>query len=264
MPSVDTTEPMLLGTDFDGAYALTQEAAPNGMNVERAYEFAIERLFGSEALDRYVESGGLYSRAPGEIVVQLAPELEGQALRARTEDLIHIKLSVLENQIGKRFNDDTGDFWPRIAPGFKPVWEQISVASGISTAVISSGHSGFIRRFHEVHGIEQPDIMVTDDDMRPLSRTHPVEQIVKPSPLILQKAYLDWLWLRGFGMSNLKSDTKGYENVIYVGDDAVKDGRLAENFHVDFILIDRDNYPASWRKVGELLLPEVFGSSNAE
>lgn len=243
----------LVLADFDGTYALTQQPAPNGMNVARAYETAVRSLFGEEGAEQYAAMGGLRNRAPSEVVDELLPGLDKDALHRKTEDLIEIKLSLLEKQVGERLSD--GSIWPNIAPGFKPVWQAISEAAEISTGVISSGHTGFIERFHDVHEIDRPDIVLTDDHMRPWGQHLPLQDIVKPSPLLLEMAFMEWYWRQGHSIADITPGIMQRAGVVYIGDDPNKDGRLAENAAIDFIHVDRDNYESSWRRVGNLLIP---------
>jgi hypothetical protein len=252
--------PKLFATDFDGTYALTQEPGPNGMNVARAYDLAVEQLFGFDGLQKYTASGGLRNRAPSEVINQLAPDLDNDQLQQKTEDLIDTKLFHLLSQVGQRLPE--GDIWPRLAPGFSSIWQNICVATNINTAVISSGHTEFIRRFHEVHELSEPDIMVTDDDMRPLSAQLPPQECVKPSKLLLNIAFTTWINEQGLGLMDIQEIVEAYNGVIYVGDDPNKDGRLAENFGAPFVHINPADYPVSWQKVGELLLPETYNANH--
>jgi hypothetical protein len=240
----------VFATDFDGTYAITQEQSPSGINVATAYEIAVKSIFGHTGIRQYKSLGGLRNRAPGEVISELAPTLSDHEIRQKTEDLIQIKLSLLEKQVGQRLPDNS--FWPRLAPGFKPVWEAISAASDIKTAVVSSGHTGFIERFHDLHEIEYPFVMVTDDDMRPLGQYLPQERIVKPSPILLDKAYFEIALRKGLDISDL-IDSFNPSSVVYAGDDTHKDGTLAYNFGARYIHIDPDHYLSSWQRVSSLL-----------
>jgi hypothetical protein len=244
----------LFATDFDGTYALTQELAPNGMNVTKAYDAAVLALFGEQGFSRYTSLGGLQNRAPSEVVSELLPGLDEEVLHQRTEDLVQIKLSFLSKQIGQKLHD--GEIWPRLAPGFKDVWDKISQASTMSTAVISSGHTDFIKRFHEVHELTEADILLTDDDMRPLAASVPAEVCVKPSRLLLDSVFIGWLGMRGLGLDDWPLELRKLPSTVtYTGDDANKDGNLARNFGAGFIHIDTSDYASSWKQTGKLVIP---------
>jgi len=240
-------EAKLIATDFDNTYALTSQPAPNGMTVERAYEKAVEEVFGLPELEIYKQEGGLHNRAPSEIVAQLSDDTEDGKFSQRTEDLVQIKLTHLYKQVGQKLPN--GEFWPRIVPGFKGMWETVSADPKVDTGVVSSGHRLFIEKFHDVHDLELPDHMVTDDDMRPLLATFPREMCVKPSSILL-----DWIhaeWLKKYNMRDSYFLTEDHDRIVYAGDDPVKDGKLAENYGVEFVHVDPAKPQEAWDRLRE-------------
>lgn len=242
--------PQLLASDFDGTIALTHEPAPNGMTVPLAYEVAVVRVFGHSALQQYQAEGGLNNRAPLEIVRQLAPGMDTSTLYQRAEDLVEVKLAHLMSEVGNRSAD--GERWPRPTSGFVSFWRGISPRSDIDTAVVSSGHQAFIEKFFDVQGLGQPDILVTDDDMRPLMTTYEPEQLVKPSAFLLQMAHARSAARRR--RLGLVPPVVPRDRVAYVGDDLVKDGRLADNAAVEFVHFRQEKPDASWLQALDLLL----------
>ncbi|MCK5320026.1 hypothetical protein KAJ61_01410 [Candidatus Parcubacteria bacterium] len=144
----------LFVSDFDGTVANTFAKSPNGVNVDRSYEYAIKKLFGEMGLKVYQKIGGLQNRAPEELVLKilrqtdntgiliknaeqcfvkhgktltsLVPEGKGSPLewvlsdlenhRTITEMLVLLKMSFLINEIGAKYDDDTS--WPEPCPGF--------------------------------------------------------------------------------------------------------------------------------------------------
>ena len=249
----------LLASDFDNTVALTSEPLPGGKTVEEAYETAIYQVLGRDALGRYLKSGGLRNRAPGEIVAELSPNLSVQLRPQRTEDLVEAKMAILLPQFGQHLPD--GRLWPSTVDGMPEVWSLLSGASGVSTAIITSGHSAAIDRFFDVHELPQPDIAVTDDDMRPLTEILPGSMFVKPSRLLI-----DWVhqqWLERFELGSLvNQDAESYwwsrERITYVGDDIKKDGQMAKNAGVEFVHVPSDNSNQAWQNIGHLLVPEAF------
>ena len=255
-------EQLLLATDFDNTVALTFEPAPNDMTVERAYEAAVQRILGEKCLALYQAKGGLRNRAPGEIVAELAPELDSRARNLKTEDLIEAKLSTLTSQVGQRLPD--GAIWPRATDGFNRFWAAVSDSTDVTTAVTSSGHDDFIRRFYEVQELAPPDIMVTDDMMRPLTARLPLSLCVKPAPLLLDLVHYQWLDRQGVE-ADLDNRNESRENIFYTGDDPLKDGQLALNAGVRFMLIDPADSEQCWQKVGRAMnLAEYAGQGGAD
>lgn len=245
--------PRLLASDFDGTIALTHEPAPNGMTVPLAYELAVARVFGCGALSQYQAEGGLDNRAPLEIVRQLAPDADALRLHQKTEDLVEVKLSHLLREVGNRTTD--GEVWPRPTTGFAAFWRDIAGDSSIDSAIVSSGHQAFIEKFFEVHELPQPDIAVTDDDMRPLVSTYKPEHLVKPSPFLLHLAHVrSSARRRELG---LVPPVIARSRVIYAGDDPIKDGLLAANSGARFVHISAEAPAAGWKQARELLSREV-------
>jgi hypothetical protein len=240
----------LSANDFDGTIAITSEPAPNGMTVALAYEAAVQRVLGTNALSEYQAGGGLRNRAPSEVIIELAPTLETEAVRRKTEDLVSAKLSVLSDQVGQRLPD--GAFWPRPTEGFTDFWTKITAHPQMDTAIVSSGHQAFIERFYEVQDLPGPDLMVTDDDMRPLMEYLAPELCVKPGRLLLDIVHGRWLALHDIEPTyeNLKTSR---ERIIYAGDDPNKDGGLADNAGVRFMHIDPDDSLIRWFALGEVL-----------
>jgi ribonucleotide monophosphatase NagD (HAD superfamily) len=51
--------------------------------------------------------------------------------------------------------------------------------------------------------------------------------------------------------------TVSAENIVYVGDDPIKDGQMAQNYGVAFVLIDQKQSEASWQRAETTLLLAV-------
>ena len=95
---------MLFVLDFDGNLANTFAPSPNGIGVHKAYETAVFKLFGQSGLNKYLETGGLKNRAPGEVVEQL----HGEPSLELAQKLVQAKLAC--------FLDEIGETWPQAFP----------------------------------------------------------------------------------------------------------------------------------------------------
>jgi hypothetical protein len=242
----------LLITDFDGTYAMTDEPSPKNMTVSRAYELAINELFNSDGLEKYKAEGGLRNRGPAEVITQLAPNLDTPAHGQKTEELVQLKLGHLLAEVGQRLPD--GTLWPRLAPGFRSLWSALAECEQVDTGVATSGHRPFVERFHEVHELSLPDLMITDDDMRPLMERLPKAECVKPSGLILE--LLHQKWLGGYSNSEYTSEPLAHSKnrMLYMGNDPVKDGQMAENYGIEFVLIDESAPDLGWANTNDFIL----------
>ncbi len=103
----------------------------------------------------------------------------------------------------------------------------------IQLAILSSGHTEFVKKTFEIWKEKCPEIIITDDDVRRL----PVElkDKVKPSRFLFGLIYNEWLKKRGIKPTNsLEISEKDRSRIIYIGDDLTKDGKLAEISQVLF------------------------------
>ena len=232
--------------DFDGTVARTFERSPNGVGVNEAYEAAIKEFFGKSALTHYLETGGLMNRSPREVVIALqeAGFQPTDNTSELTNVLVNFKISCLLGEVGQRLTD--GEIWPRLTPGFGRFWETLRVKTLMYTGILSSGHRAFIERTFEVHGLELPDVLVTDDELRALPTP-----LSKPDPALLTEVD------KAAGFTLRRSTT------CFVGDDLEKDGKFAKNCGIDFfhlvppgstLLRERKNTFENWSDLGRLIL----------
>lgn len=262
----------LIGVDFDDTVADTSAESPDRVTVASAYQHAVETIFGSSGVDVYRAVGGLQNRAPLELVdvmlktgdtrgmtgvardffdsasnllrqSGLISEGKGYKLdwsdytRSIAELLVRVKLEYLLNQISPA--------WPEPCPGAVDFFtgthrireeEEINIRA----AIVSSGHEVFIKRVFEQWGISCPELMVTDDDMRGGFGTGDVIKDVKPSARLWN--VLHFLWAKYcLGDQADIVDIVGFvartrQQMMYIGNDPVKDGGLAENAGVPFAL----------------------------
>lgn len=257
--------------DFDGTLADTFTKSPNGIGVNEAYEGGVVSIFGEAGAVAFRRIGGLQNRAPAELIralLEVDPSLrevgkrfhdaakhadvpwdEENPINTFTELLVREKLGILVKEIGTA--DSAGKQWPQPFPGVVEFFRIIDAINQrgevqIDIGIISSGHTEFIRRTFEMWGVPLPPIFVTDDDIR--GRQHPREAAhrVKPGLLPFAIAYLKWLDLRWPGRQQsephsrepIDSPHELKQYILYVGDDAVRDGGLAHGAHMEFCSFD--------------------------
>ncbi len=218
--------------DFDGTLANTFESSPNGMNVSRATDNAVRDVFGDDGYDAYEQIGGMSNREPGELVQLIQKQMGFGVFEDATEQFVEQKLSYLLPEITPE--------WPKLYPGFREFFQRASELS-IDIGIISSGHDSFIRKAFEVHGIT-PDILVTSDIIR--SRRMPQRPRYKPNPYQFAEGHLQWLKKSVDGdplaPENREIVIRGAQDkqrIVYIGDDPVKDGGLAERVGIPFIFV---------------------------
>lgn len=271
----------LLSFDFDGSIARTFQPSPNGVGVHEAYALAIHDIFGSEGMQIYDNLNGLKNRAPTELTHLLldngSDELVQNATRFFTEQshnlngfvppdkgvpliwnssdpytviselLVRQKLSYLLDQVGAESAD--GYMWPQPCRGFIPFWESVQELKEndipITTAIISSGHQTFIEKFFDQWQLKQPDIMVTEDDIRGKRNPRDISRRVKPGQFPLAAAHLSWLKSLGYDLYSINPELarETRNRIIYFGDDPIKDGKLANGRVVFGLMNEDENLP---------------------
>lgn len=239
----------LLVKDFDGTVALTFEKLPAGIGVNEAYEIAIEGMFGSGALHKYLSEGGLDNRAPIEIVSQLS-SAAGEDLEYLTQQFIDAKLKVLMTQIGNSFPD--GSLWPRPSDGYLGLAGLLRKnrenAGKVDDLVLSSGHEPFIYKTYEVWGLEPPKHVIGEDTIRRTLLDTPGISLVKPSAGLMDMARDTWR--RGYGIDTVPAEASVEKSrMIYVGDDDKKDGLMARRSGVRFCLLEQQASLRTWNEV---------------
>lgn len=241
-----------IALDFDGTIANTFVPSPAGVDVNHACRIAVREIFGENIFDK---AGGLRNRAPLEFiraVIAMAPqellrnaktflgsrqsELEGLVPKGGgvplvwsdiepepvvAEIFVRVKLSILAREIG---NSSSG-VWPAPCGDVLGFLTQIK-RFGIPYAILSSGHTCFIQRVFKLWEHECPRTVVTDDDLR--GCRVPQEQRSKPSRFVFSRLMAAWE----------RDDTRiaavNRNNILYIGDDPTKDGKLAENAGIRF------------------------------
>ena len=259
----------LIATDFDGTAFHTFTKSPHGIGVNEAYQLSLDDIFGEGIGKWFFENIGLDNRTPLQTIVDLfdklsehkqhlilnafkflekqqgsfgnlIPESNEGTLNWNhnspettvTQMLVIQKLRYLMKEIGER--DGEGKIWPQPCQGFpefnKTIAELKRQNVPIDTAVISSGHESFIRKVFEIWGITQPDILVTDDDIR--TRLYPSDLAArfKPGAFPLALTHHKWLKLQNLDcQSFFKEAQDSKKRMYYIGDDPRKDGLMAKN-----------------------------------
>jgi hypothetical protein len=249
----------LLALDFDGTVALTSEADTelSIRDVNGAYSVAIGEVLGSQAAIAFDLAGGHNHRTPAEIAADLMPAERGLNVEEAAQLITDIKMNVLLDQVGRPLAD--GALWPRLTDGFDDMWTTICSQRHIATAVISAGHVDFIAKTFEVHNLVAPDDIVTDEVVVDAGFGFlPPQKRAKPDSLIMALTF--GRWRQGL---TLPTYMVTRDDVLYVGDDPVKDGGLARNSDVMFEPLVPGRSRDTWRKVlewaqqEELVVPVV-------
>ncbi|QQG44463.1 MAG: hypothetical protein HYW86_00920 [Candidatus Roizmanbacteria bacterium] len=284
----------LLACDFDGTLFETYNPSPNNISIKKSYELALDAIFGSGIGQRYLRLFGLYSKAPTEIVKELLewakynenwinkardffdregpnikdliPEMQNNQLtwdetspeKTISQILVGQKLRHLLEEIGKSGED--GQIWPQPCEDalifLRTVDELKKEGVPIDMEIISSGHESFIRRTFDTYQLTQPDILVTEDDVR--SRKYPTEmkRRVKPGQFPLALAHFKWLDEQGLidysvdGISVINEAASSKKRIIYFGDSIEKDFLMAKRGNIDSRL-----YPFTpWKVISETLV----------
>ncbi|HEV7454360.1 MAG TPA: hypothetical protein VGO07_03815 [Candidatus Saccharimonadales bacterium] len=254
----------LVATDFDGTTHNTFESGPDIYSVDEVYRIAVEQTFDfdSDALRRYTDEGEHGNRTPAEIVHSLAPRATQEGVERLTSELVAAKLTILLRQIGRPLAD--GAPWPRPVPGFVDCWNAVTAARQngdiINTAFISAGHASFIRLVLRASGLEQPDILVTEETIRGLNSPLPPSRLSKPVPLALMLAKVQWLNMHGAWLTGDLSSERVNERITMIGDSAEKDGGLAGNLGVDFIHVAEGDTGQAWGRMTQKLKLGTFAA----
>lgn len=240
----------LMILDFDETIAKTFSPSPHKIGVDEAYRFAIEELFGMSGLEVYEKIGGLQNRAPFELVKALLDTIEThQKPEKITEMIVKKKMSFIMKEIGVRFPDDR--VWPEPCPGILDFFKSISEINKkkvicIDLAILSSGHTRFIKKAFKVWNLKCPEILITDDDAK-LLPDHPI----KPAKVLFDIILKEWK----------NTSYCGNGNAMYFGDDLNKDRKFAENagiFFAWFSSVPNPNFKevfqfSSWETISRII-----------
>lgn len=240
-----TGAPGLVAADFDNTIALTFKAPPSGVGVAEAYEIAVEETFGTSGLKAYLSQGGLQNRAPIEVVRDLVPDADADETIPMLTQLDTIKLEVLVAQITPS--------WPEPTDGYiqftKALGDINSEAPGrITQGVVSSGHNPFIERVYEAWGVETPDFILGQEPIAALASAEGIAMPTKPDRQLMLYAYNLWRTLRQLDpVAEFSQGDKPH--MRYVGDDPIKDGKMALDCGIAFHLLEPRRSGSIWRSI---------------
>jgi hypothetical protein len=105
----------------------------------------------------------------------------------------------------------------------------------------------------ETAGLPHPDIYMTDDEMR-----RQVQPRTKPDPYALQ--LVRNAWINAYLIPRQQRESQDFMQATknrqtYIGDDPEKDGDMAKNDGVEFML--HDGRPDTWMKIGGKIIEIV-------
>jgi hypothetical protein len=247
--------------DFDGTTNDTGEEAPGIKTVNDGYKEGLDVAFGPEAADVFEAQGGHNHRTPPQIVeditVVLRLGLVPADILSKSKQVVDVKQGILFDQIGAPLPD--GALWPRTTEGFREYWEAIYVAREhgrlVDTAILSSGHTPFIEKSFDVHGLPQPDMMITEEVINEfLFNSIPPEYRGKPAPLPLSISKIAWAAKYGKAIHEKGLSESMNSKILLVGDSSRADGGLATNVGVHFELLDPAAPVETWQKATEWAL----------
>lgn len=291
----------LLASDFDGTHFRTSDKSPNGINVESAYTNSIYDIFGAAGARVFENIGldgrtpseltsailnwgnrnqnhtdtllnnafSFYAKNMKGLLPYI-PELSEvpqwdseKPTKTITQLLVGQKLKYLCDEIGRV--DQEGIIWPQPCRGAVEFWRTVEKlkTSGvpIDSAIISSGHDAFIRKAFAVWGLQQPDIIISEDTIRP--RKYPEENVrrFKPGQLPIALAHQKWLYKhlqdKDKSFIEIARDTK--HRIIYFGDDIERDqgtaidGKLAFGLYHPSLANQPGLHFNDWHVVAEQL-----------
>jgi len=281
----------LIVSDFDGTAFDTFSPSPTGMNVYKAYQLTLDKIFGNGIGEWFFKLFGLRSRTPSEIITAILewnkelkegfirkgreffdkeqgkwepiiPESKDGRLNwsdespqiALTQMLVLQKLKYLLNEVGEK--DTGGEMWPKPCEGltdFLHILQELQQEGHpLDFAVLSSGHESLIRKSFDIWDLPQPRILVTEDDIR--SRKYPEEQERRFKPGSFPLALVHQKWLRDQGVT---SDSSSFMRTAMESKQRIM--CIGDNIETDLFMAIRANirgylYPHTpWGAIAKLL-----------
>ncbi len=205
---------------------------------DKAYRSGIE-----EAYQELIGSALAFYQREGEAIASLIPEGRGggitwdkdNPLKTITTLLVGKKLHYLMTEVGQK--DAEGNIWPMPCNGAAQFWRTATTLRQegvpLDIAVISSGHDAFINKTFDVWDLERPQVLVTDDDVRPLSELFEPERRYKPGTLPIELAHGKWLIQQGVENPSAHATKESKRRMMYIGDDIHKDLGMAIYYKVE-------------------------------
>ncbi|MBI2027990.1 MAG: hypothetical protein HYT07_00130 [Candidatus Levybacteria bacterium] len=272
--------------DFDGTLYDTSKPSPSGMTVERAYVRSLDDLFGEGTGEHFFSINGFHGESPSQIIQRvleindrqvvdnakeihsehdgnfpkIIPESQDGKLPWNAEEpqvtltsmLVIRKLGYLLQEIGTL--DKDGNPWPLPFEGVVDFFRSLGSLRKndvpIDFAIVSSGHEEFIKKALEVWRMPQPDILVTEDNLR--LRKFPQEAEIKFKPGVFSIALAHSQWLKSQGLSFSEEIGRNTRTrIMHIGDNPTKDLVMADRAGVRPNLL----FPAtSWTSITKTLI----------
>lgn len=226
-----------LVSDFDGTIANTFETPVDGFDVNGAYELAIKDTLSEEIAQKFVDNGGHHHMTPSEIISTLLPTESIERIATISRQVVGKKLEILLGQIGAKLSD--GARWPRPVDGFMQTWK-VADEQQTPRAVVSAGHTEFIRKWFDVFNTPFNGVVVTDETVEAMHRGMLALERAKPNPIMMDIA-----------RAGMRYDVGA--PLVYAGDDNNKDRLFAENSGARFVLIEPNSIQSNWQYVQRLI-----------
>lgn len=276
----------LIVSDFDDTLFRTSEPSPTGMTVQKAYIQSFDDIFGKGTGELFFSINGFHGEGPSQIIKTLLntrgqslidnasqvhreqngnfpriiPESQDGKIKWHNERpemtltpmLIIQKLSYLLREIGTL--NKNGKPWPLPCEGVLDFFQSLDSLKKegvpIDFAIVSSGHESFIKRVLDAWNLPQPDILVTEDDLR--LREFPKEAEIKFKPGVFPVALAHFAWLRNQGLTFSKEiGLNTRTRIMHIGDTPTKDLVMADRAGIASNFL----YPStSWEAIIEALI----------
>lgn len=244
-------------SDFDGTLVDSFSPSASGVGVNEACSIAVLSIFGEDVASIYEnELGGLQNREPFELIKTLydsgASLDRSVSIQEATQRFVDMKVSLLLPSFTSE--------WPQFYPGVKEFLTEIAQEKlPLDLTVVSSGHDEVIAKVFTENGLPIPN-MVTSDTVR--NKKFPTRDKFKPHTYQLSVAHHRVFHKEDEAVS-VHTESGYYANrgdkpfMMYLGDDPIKDGGLAENARIiyGFVPFMKPDYTPFLEK-GQILVED--------
>ncbi|MFA6383293.1 MAG: HAD family hydrolase [Parcubacteria group bacterium] len=237
--------------------AATKKPGPHNIGLRDAHQISIKRIFGERGADSFQAIGGLQNRAPLELVSALLSQdlrlqetakmyfirncgrlkniqwKDDDPIGSVTEVFVTEKMFVYASELGKH---PGGVIWPEPCKGFLSLLDSLRELKEkgipIDLAILSAGHTPFIKKTFKAWGYPLPKVVLSDDEVRYINC--PIERKIKPSTFLLYLVQKRLARLHGKINLPLKDAKEMRLKMAYFGDDLERDGELARRAGIPF------------------------------
>jgi len=275
----------LIASDFDDTLFRTSKPSPTGITIQKAYVQGFDDIFGEGTGEWFFSRNGFHGESPSQIIKTFLITTNGRHAKNATHTyqeqngnfpriipesrdgtiywdkenpqttltsmLVISKLGYLLQEIGTR--DQHGNPWPLPCEGvldfFRALGDFKEKGVPIDFAIISSGHEAFIRKALEVWNIPQPNILVTEDDVRVRQFPQDAENKFKPGVFPVALAHFKWLKDQRIPVSK-ETGSETRTRIMHIGDNHTKDLVMAHRSGIKSNLL----FPGtSWQSITDAL-----------